>query len=62
MNAHRVLRHTGRVAEAFNWADPNDMRDPAEMLRTEGVRFIDDRADPMQRLSAEDLAGLVISP
>ncbi|MGH2702350.1 MAG: GmrSD restriction endonuclease domain-containing protein [Actinomycetota bacterium] len=59
VNAHRVLRHTGRVADAFNWADPEDRRDPKEMLRAEGVRFTGDRADATQRLAGDDLAALV---
>ena len=60
LNAHRVLTSDGRVAEGFRWLDPNDQRDVREVLESEGVRFrADGRADPSQRLQAEDLAGLV---
>lgn len=59
-NAWRVLNSVGRVAENFRWTG-EDRGDVLEVLRTEGVR-IDDKtkkADPEQRLSADDLAGLL---
>ncbi len=60
LNAHRVLNAEGRVAEAFRWLDPSDSRDIHEVLTSEGVVFGSDRrADPAQRLRAEDLAGLI---
>jgi len=59
VNAHRVLTSDGRVAEAFTWSDPNDHRNPADMLSEEGVGFPDDRADAAKRLSSDDLAALV---
>jgi alkylated DNA nucleotide flippase Atl1 len=58
VNAHRVLTHHGQVAKAFTWSDPEDHRDPADMLRAEGVRF-DNGADPAKRLSSDDLTALV---
>lgn len=60
LNAHRVLKAGGRVADAFRWSDPADARDIHEVLEVEGVRFGPDRrADPSQRLRADDLAALI---
>lgn len=59
VNAHRVLTHGGRVAEAFRWADPKDRRDPTGMLRDEGVHFIDGQADKSKRLTSDELVKLV---
>ena len=56
-SVHRVLNADGKVAEGFHWADPEDERDPAEMLAEEGVVFIDGRADPVARLDAATLRG-----
>jgi uncharacterized protein with ParB-like and HNH nuclease domain/O6-methylguanine-DNA--protein-cysteine methyltransferase len=57
-NGYRVLTWDGRIADGFAWTDPADDRRPAEVLRGEGVRFIDGKADPDQRLPAEDLLAL----
>ena len=35
VNAHRVLTSDGRVADNFSWGDPDDHRDPAQLLRDE---------------------------
>jgi alkylated DNA nucleotide flippase Atl1 len=60
LNGHRVLNAEGRAAAAFRWSDPADTRDVYEVLKAEGVRFgPDGRADPSQRLRADDLADLV---
>jgi uncharacterized protein with ParB-like and HNH nuclease domain/alkylated DNA nucleotide flippase Atl1 len=60
LNAHRVLNTDGRVAEGFRWSDPADNRNVHEVLQSEGVRFgPDSRADPSQRLRADELAGLI---
>lgn len=59
VNPHRVLTTDGRVADAFRWADPDDHRDPAQMLRAEQVPFQGDRAAPTHRLSSDDLTALV---
>lgn len=59
VNAHRVLTHHGRVAPAFAWTDPEDHRDPADMLRAEGVRFDGGNADTEKRLTSDDLTLLV---
>jgi alkylated DNA nucleotide flippase Atl1 len=59
-NAYRVLDSQGRVAAAFKWDDPNDKRDPVDVLSGEGVVFGDDgTADPSQRLNAYQLALLI---
>jgi alkylated DNA nucleotide flippase Atl1 len=58
-NAHRVLTHHGRVAPAFAWPDPDDHRDPEQMLRAEGVAFPDGKADASKRLTSDDLTALV---
>lgn len=60
-NPHRVLTHHSRVARSFAWPDPNDRRDPEEMLRAEGVSFPDGKADATKRLTSDDLSVLVDS-
>lgn len=59
INAHRVLTHDGRVTKAFRWDDPNDSRDPAQVLAEEGVHLVDGRADPEHRLRSDDLSQLL---
>jgi alkylated DNA nucleotide flippase Atl1 len=60
LNAHRVLKADGRVADEFRWTDPADTRDIHDVLAAEGIRFgADRRADPVQRLRADELAGLI---
>ena len=54
-SAHRVLTTDGEVAGGFHWSDPADTRDPADLLREEGVAFSDGRADPAHRLDAHVL-------
>lgn len=58
-NPHRVLTWDGRVADNFRWQDPNDKRNPSEILRSEGVRIHDNIADKEQQLVVEDLLALV---
>lgn len=59
LNAHRVLNANGEVAEGFHWSDPAD-RDVHKVLRAEGVRLGPEmRADPDQRLRADELADLI---
>lgn len=58
-HAYRVLTFNGSVAGNFRWTDPEDARDPIEVLRLEGVRFVDGRAEPEQKLEAEELLDLV---
>lgn len=56
---YRVLRWDGRIADGFAWSDPNDTRDPKDVLQAEGVQFTHGVADPEQKLDTEDLLGLV---
>jgi alkylated DNA nucleotide flippase Atl1 len=58
--AYRVLDSQGRIAAAFKWQDPTDVRDPFDVLSADGVVFGDDStADPSQRLTAYQLALLI---
>jgi alkylated DNA nucleotide flippase Atl1 len=61
-NAYRVLTSEGSVSGKFHWEDPDDTRDVREVLAAEGISFEDNRADPEQRLSAEELAALIDEP
>ena len=54
-SGYRVLNTEGRVADGFYWGDPSDRRDPAEVLRQEGVTFVDGRADASGRIDAQKL-------
>jgi alkylated DNA nucleotide flippase Atl1 len=59
LNAHRVLTSTGMIAPNFRWLDPTEVRSGRTILELEGIRFGDaDRADPTQRVVAEELAEL----
>ncbi len=59
-NAHRVLTRDGTVSPNFRWVDPDDARDPHEVLRSEGVGFDPaGKANPNQRMTPEDLADLL---
>lgn len=63
LNLHRVLTGEGTPAEEFRWPDSADSRDVSTILRAEGLEFdAEGRADPANRLSADDLveaAGLL---
>jgi alkylated DNA nucleotide flippase Atl1 len=60
LNGHRVLARDGKVVPSFHWLDAHDTRDPYDVLRSEGVRFDESRrADPVQRMAAQDLADLL---
>ncbi|MGH3812035.1 MAG: MGMT family protein, partial [Pseudonocardiaceae bacterium] len=55
-NAHRVLRANGTIAPDFHWPDPDRNDDPRQVLESEGLRFDESgRADPDQRITADDL-------
>nr|MDQ3761522.1 MGMT family protein [Actinomycetota bacterium] len=55
-NAHRVLRSDGTIAPDLHWSDPDRSDDPRQVLESEGLRFDDSgRADPSQRITADDL-------
>ncbi len=58
-NAHRVLQSEGTVSPGFRWLEPEREDDPRDLLTAEGVQFDEHgRANPSQRLRAEDLAVL----
>lgn len=59
LNGHRAMSMDGRISTHFRWSDPEDERDPVEVLAQEGVRFIDGRADPAQRITAPEIAILI---
>jgi len=59
---YRVLTWDGRISDGFGWSDPVDRRDPRDVLKAEGVRFIGEQADPDQKLGSEDLLALVEDP
>ena len=58
-NAHRILTGEGKVADGFAWLDPADERDSLALLGSEGLAFIEDRADRDRRLFSDDLAALI---
>ncbi|WP_411147505.1 DUF262 domain-containing protein [Streptomyces sp. A30] len=59
-NAHRVLTSEGRVSEGFRWASGDEGGDVRSRLTADGIRFtVTGSADPVQRLTADDLALLV---
>lgn len=55
----RVLTWDGRIADNFTWSDPEDERDPRQLLEADGVRVVDGKADPDQLLRSEDLLSLI---
>jgi uncharacterized protein with ParB-like and HNH nuclease domain/alkylated DNA nucleotide flippase Atl1 len=59
-NAYRVLGSDGKPRPEFRWKDPDDPRDPVEVLREDGVRFeASGAADRSQRISAAELGALI---
>jgi alkylated DNA nucleotide flippase Atl1 len=59
VRAYRVLTWDGHIADGFSWSDPNDNRDPRDVLEAEGVFFSTGVADPDTKLVVEDLLALV---
>ncbi len=59
---YRVMTWEGRIADGFAWTDPDDTRDPRDVLEAEGLTFTDGLADPDAKLAAEDLLALVEDP
>lgn len=57
-NAYRVLTWDGRVVDVFRWHDPEDQRNPEDVLRAEGINIVNGKADPEQQLTADELVGL----
>ncbi|MDH6433865.1 alkylated DNA nucleotide flippase Atl1 [Streptomyces sp. SAI-144] len=59
-NAYRVLTSEGRVSEGFRWTSEDESGDVRSRLTADGIRFtVTGSADPVQRLTADDLALLV---
>jgi uncharacterized protein with ParB-like and HNH nuclease domain/alkylated DNA nucleotide flippase Atl1 len=59
-NAYRVLGSDGKPRPDFRWGNPDDPRDPVEVLREDGVRFeASGAADSSQCISAAELAALI---
>lgn len=58
-NPHRVLQRDGSVSPDFVWRDPNDTRNPFEMLEAEGVAFTDGKANVEAEFTADALALLI---
>jgi alkylated DNA nucleotide flippase Atl1 len=47
-NAHRILTVSGELSAGFEWRDGRT-DDPLDVLKNEGIRFINGRADRRQR-------------
>ncbi|MFE7956339.1 DUF262 domain-containing protein [Streptomyces sp. NPDC057413] len=59
-NAYRVLTSEGKVSDGFRWTPQDHGGDVRARLTADGVRFTaNGAADPVQRLSSDDLALLV---
>jgi alkylated DNA nucleotide flippase Atl1 len=59
-NAYRVLGSDGKPRPDFHWDDPDDHRDPIDVLKADGIRFTaSGSADPAQRIAGADLAALI---
>jgi hypothetical protein len=55
-----VLGSDGKPRPDFHWDNPNDARNPTDMLSDDGVRFDANRtADPSQRITAAELSSLI---
>lgn len=57
--AYRVLRWDGTVADEFRWLDPDDDRDPIDVLLSEGVDINDGHANAEQQLAVEELLAIL---
>jgi alkylated DNA nucleotide flippase Atl1 len=55
-NAHRILTATGELSPGFSWRDGRT-DDPIALLKGEGIRFSNGRADQAQRWHPEDDQG-----
>jgi len=59
-NGYRVLGSDGKPRPDFHWDSPDDLRDPVEVLREDGVRFeASGAADKSQRITAAELSSLI---
>lgn len=57
--AYRVLTWDGHISEGFSWSDPNDDRQPIDVLAAEGIQFVDGKASQDQRLDVDALMNLL---
>jgi alkylated DNA nucleotide flippase Atl1 len=58
-NAWRVLMSDGAISPSFRWEASGRTDDPRALLESEGIVFAGGRADPDQRITAAELAGLL---
>jgi len=58
-NAWRVLMSDGAISPNFRWEASGRTDAPEEVLASEGIVFTDGRADPAQRITGVELAGLL---
>jgi hypothetical protein len=59
-NGYRVLGSDGKPRPGFRWDSPDDLRDPVEVLREDGVRFdANGAAGKSQRITAAELSSLI---
>jgi alkylated DNA nucleotide flippase Atl1 len=58
-NGWRVLMVDGAISPNFRWEASGRTDDPKELLESEGVTFTGGRADPAQRITGAELAGLL---
>ena len=58
-NAWRVLMVDGAISPNFRWEASGRTDDPKELLESEGIAFTGGRADPAQRITGAELAGLL---
>ena len=59
-SAYRVLGSDGKPRPDFRWDNPDDNRNPVDVLREDGVRFTaSGSADPSQRIAGAELAALI---
>ena len=58
-NAWRVLMSDGAISPNFRWEASGRTDTPEELLASEGIVFTDGRADPAQRITGVELAGLL---
>jgi uncharacterized protein with ParB-like and HNH nuclease domain/alkylated DNA nucleotide flippase Atl1 len=59
-NAYRVLGFDGKLRPDFHWSNPDDQRDPVDVLREDGIRFeASGTANRSQRITAAELSALI---
>jgi alkylated DNA nucleotide flippase Atl1 len=58
-NAWRVLTVDGSISAGFHWQAGDRTDDPEVLLVSEGIVFDNGHADPAQRITAVELAGLL---